>query len=112
MADWNFCKDDYISDLIACDCQCDKACKIGEYFGIRNWECKKYPICKDKILNTAETRSVVNTCINKHIHKKRWLPNWQCFISKCIFVFSNFIFIHYYFRYTKYNLNIKIILMC
>ena len=58
------------------DCQFDKAYKIGESFDIKKWECKKYLfrklvlVCKDKILNTTETTSVVNTCINKHIHTK------------------------------------------
>ena len=26
---------------ITCDCECDKACKISEYLGIKNWVCKK-----------------------------------------------------------------------
>ena len=35
-----FCKNDYTCYSI-CDCECNKACKIGEYLDIKNYSCKK-----------------------------------------------------------------------
>ena len=45
----------------ACDCECNKACKIEKYIDIKNCLCKKRLIgklvleCVDKMLNTIKT---------------------------------------------------------
>ena len=44
-----------------CDCECNKACKIDEYLGIKNCSCEKNLIgkllleCEDEILNSTRT---------------------------------------------------------
>ena len=48
-------------NLSTCNCECDKACKIDEYFDIKNFSCEKRLFgklviaCEDEILNTTET---------------------------------------------------------
>ena len=37
----SFCKFDYILKPSRCDCEYNKACKIGEYLDIKNCLCKK-----------------------------------------------------------------------
>ena len=37
----SFCKFDYILNPSRCDCEYNKACKIGEYLDIKNCLCKK-----------------------------------------------------------------------
>ena len=43
-----------------CDCECNKACKIGKYLDFENCFCKKRVIgklilvCKDEILHISE----------------------------------------------------------
>ena len=57
--DWS-----YMCNPSTCDCECNKACKIGEYLNIKNCPCKKrffgklVIACKDEILNTTETSFV------------------------------------------------------
>ena len=52
-----FCKGDYILNPCTCNCECKKACKIGEYLNIKSCLCKKHPVgkvvltCEDGILN-------------------------------------------------------------
>ena len=52
-----FCKGDYILNPSTCNCECKKACKIGEYLDIKSCSCKKHPVgkvvstCEDGILN-------------------------------------------------------------
>ena len=41
LVNWSSCKNDYMMNLSTCNCECDKACKIGEYLDIKNCSCKK-----------------------------------------------------------------------
>ena len=56
-----------------CGCECDKACKIGEYFDIKNCACGKHLFtklilaCEDETLNTTKATSTVD---KKVIHEK------------------------------------------
>ena len=60
--DWSSCKKGYTENPSTYNCECDKACKIGEYLDIKNCSCKKRVFgklvlaCEDEILNTAEVR--------------------------------------------------------
>ena len=51
-------------NLNTCECECDKACKIGEYLDNKNCSCKKcfcnklVLVCEDEILNTTKTTIV------------------------------------------------------
>ena len=38
---WSSCKDEYMLNPGACDCECDKACKTDEYLDIKNCLCRK-----------------------------------------------------------------------
>ena len=42
--DWSSYKDDYRWNLITCDFECNKACKIDKYFYIKTCLCKKTSI--------------------------------------------------------------------
>ena len=39
--DWSSCKKGFMWNSSICDCECNKACKIGEYLDIKNCLCKK-----------------------------------------------------------------------
>ena len=58
--DWCFCKNDYMWNPSARDCECNKACKIDEYLDNKNFLCEKRLIsklvlvCEDEILGPTE----------------------------------------------------------
>ena len=44
--DWGYCKNDYMSNPSMCDCECNKACKIGKYLNTKNCLLKKVYLVK------------------------------------------------------------------
>ena len=62
-------QNEYMWNHSSCDYECNKACKIDEYFDIKKCSCEKRLIgrlvleCQDEILNTTKTSCKKNNCL-------------------------------------------------
>ena len=88
-----------------CDCECNKACKIGEYLDMKCCSCKKRVfgnlllVFEDAILNATEVTEKEFNCTTSVFHKNNCLIHTMLLV---IIYLLLILFISYYQYYTKH----------
>ena len=92
------CDKGFISNPSNCECECDKACDIGEYLDCGNCKCRKKLVARlvDECAETVEEEKLVKITLAENENSCKCNSCTVCIVLSSIFFTINVGIVTYY----------------